>query len=145
MDREWIYRSLIAVLTFITVLLVVVILFPVVVYAETAGGVTAPDLSGFWAAIGERHWPLAVGIGLTALVWAARAFVVRKIPKAYLPWVTLALAIVGTAGMRMSQSISDGVPWWQGMIQGVLEGTTVGFAAIGYWDAKQTVKKTELK
>jgi hypothetical protein len=143
MHKDWVYRALITAFTVVTVLFVAAVVFPVVVYAEVAGGTPPPDLGGFWGAIGEAHWPLAVGIGLTLLVWAMRSFVMHKLPAKALPWVTLALAIVGTSGTRMVQAIGDDVAWWQGLIQGVLEGATVGFAAIGWWDVKQAVKKRQ--
>jgi hypothetical protein len=129
-------------ITLATILFAVLIIFPFVVFAELSGDTSVPDFSGFWDAIGGSHWPLAVGIGLTIVVWTVRKFVYSKIPKNALPWVTLGLAIVGTAGTRMVQAISESLPWWQGLVRGILEGTTVGFAAIGWWDAKQTVKKS---
>jgi len=130
----------------IIVLLFIALLYPIVSFAqdvaETAVEVV-PDVSGFWAAITAQNWPLAVGIGLTILVWAARKWIVKKLPKKALPWVTLALAICGTTGTRIIQFNSEGRPWWQGLIQGLLEGSLMGFAAMGMWDVKQTVVKKE--
>jgi hypothetical protein len=136
---------LISVFVVATIVFAVIMIFPYVVFAEVLGGGTSPDLGGFWVAIGTSHWPLAVGIGLTILVWAMRSFVIHKIPKNALPWVTFGLAVIGTSGTRMVQAIGDDVVWWQGLIQGVLEGATVGFAAIGWWDMKQTVKRRQLE
>jgi hypothetical protein len=128
------------------VLLLITFLYPIVAIAqevaETAVEVV-PDISGFWAAISAQNWPLAVGIGLAVVVWAARKWIVKKLPKKALPWVTLALAICGTTGTRIVQFNSEGRPWWQGMIQGILEGSLMGFAAMGMWDVKQTVVKKE--
>lgn len=142
---DWLYRFLVTAFTVVTILFVAAVVFPAIVYAEVAGDAAAPDLGGFWGAIGQAHWPLAVGIGLTILVWAMRSFVMHKLPKKALPWVTLGLAVIGTAGTRMVQAIGDNVAWWQGMVQGILEGATVGFAAIGWWDVKQAVKKRQSK
>lgn len=139
MWTSWIKRAVVMFVTLLTILIVSAIVFPAFVLAETV--TPSPDMGGFWTAVGSNHWPLAVGIGLTILVWAMRSFVMHKIPKKALPWVTLGLAIVGTAGTRMVQAIGDEVVWWQGLVQGVLEGATVGFAAIGWWDVKQAVKK----
>jgi len=144
MKRDWTYSALIWLFTVFTIGMVAVITFPAVVFAEMSGDVP-PDLAGFWEAVGARHWPLAVGIGLTTLVWATRHFVLHKIPKNVIPWVTLGLAIAGTTGARMVQSISAGAVWWHGMVEGILEGATVGFAAIGWWDAKQTIKRRATK
>jgi len=139
MYKDWIYHALVWLFTIFAVALATMILFPAVGYAEVPGPV--PDLEGFWAAIGANHWPLAVGIGLTLLVWAFRSFVIHKIPKRALPWITLGLAVVGTGATRMVQSSEDGAPWWHGLVRGVLEGLTVGFVAIGWWDAKQSIKR----
>ena len=120
----------------LTMLAALVISFPSVVYAETGAGPEAvPDLGGFWTAMGEQHWPLAVGIGLTLIVWLVRTFVKHKLPPKVIPYVTLGLAIIGTAGSRMVQASNTGVQWWQGAVQGVLEGATVGFSAMGWWSA----------
>jgi type II secretory pathway component PulF len=102
-----------------------------------------PDLSEFFTAISNQHWPLVVGAGLVVLVWALRSFVIPKIEKNVLPWFTLGLAIVATAATRMTQHINAGGVWWQGMVVGILEGMGIGFAAIGYWDTKQTIFKRE--
>jgi hypothetical protein len=128
------------------VLLLITFLYPIVAIAQEIAETTVevvPDISGFWAAISAQNWPLAVGIGLTVIVWAARKWIVKKLPKKALPWVTLALAICGTTGTRIVQFNSEGRPWWQGMIQGILEGSLMGFVAMGMWDVKQTVVKKE--
>jgi hypothetical protein len=141
MDRDWFLKTMMLAFTVAAVIMTVLVLFPSLGHAETTGETPVPDLGGFWSALGERHWPLAIGLGVTLLVWASRSFVVHKLPKESLPWVTLVLAIIGTGATRMVQSISGGVAWWQGMVQGVLEGATMGFAAMGWWDIKQTVRK----
>lgn len=145
MYKDWVYKTLFGLFTIMTILLVVMIIFPTVVFAEVAGPDPLPDLGGFWAAIGAKHWPLAVGLGLTVVVWIVRSFVTHKIPKKVLPWVTLGIAVVGTAGTRMAQAIGNELPWWQGMVQGIFEGMTMGFMAIGWWDTKQTIKKREVE
>lgn len=134
-------------ITTLFMLMTLVISFPAVVHAETGVAPEAiPDLGGFWTAMGDQHWPLAVGIGLTFLVWVIRTFVKHKLPSKAIPYVTLALAIIGTTGSRIVQASNSGVPWWQGAVQGVLEGATVGFLAMGWWSAgmkKLPIKKDE--
>jgi hypothetical protein len=36
---------------------------------------------------------------------------------------------------RVCQSVGAGQPWWHGAIQGLLEGSSVGFMAMGWWSA----------
>ena len=147
MFNDKLYTGIVMGFFFTAFLMVVtlIISFPAVVYAQ-AGGVSpeaVPDLGGFWTAMGNSHWPLAVGIGLTVLVWLVRTFVNHKIPSTIIPYVTLSLAIIGTAGSRIVQAANTGVPWWQGAVQGVLEGATVGFSAMGWWSTG--MKKLPLK
>jgi hypothetical protein len=147
MYRDKLYVGIVVgfALSTLFMLVALVISFPVVVYAETGGAPVdpVPDLGGFWTAMGDQHWPLAVGIGLTLLVWLVRTFVKHKLPPKVIPYVTLGLAVIGTAGSRMVQAINTGVPWWQGLVQGVLEGATVGFSAMGWWSTG--MKKLPLK
>lgn len=131
------------VVTVVTFVIALIVLFPTMAFAQESTIEQPPDLTGFWDAIGSRSWPLAVAIGLMVVVWICRNFVMIKIPKKVFPWVALALAVVGTSATRMIQSISANTPWWHGMVQGILEGATVGFVAMGWWDAKQTVVKRE--
>ena len=144
-DRVYIGIMIGFALSTLFMLVALVVSFPVVVYAETAGVApeSIPDLGGFWSAMGGQHWPLAVGIGLTLVVWLVRTFVKHKLPTKVIPYVTLGLAIIGTAGSRMVQAINTNVPWWQGMVQGILEGATVGFSAMGWWSSG--MKKLPLK
>lgn len=97
-----------------------------------------PDIDRFWVALIESNWPLAVGIGLTVIVWAFRNFIIKKIPKKALPWVSLGLAIAGTTGTRLATYSG---PWWHCIIQGVLEGAILGFVSMGIWDSKQAIRK----
>lgn len=131
-------RVLLAIVVFCTS-----VLYPILAFAEEAVAETMPDVDSFWTAIAANNWPLAVGIGLTILVWVFRKFIVKKIPKKAMPWVSLALAVIGTAGTRIVQATSESRPWWQGMVQGILEGAVTGFVAMGAWDIKQTVVKKE--
>lgn len=144
MHRDWVYNALIVSFLAMTFALVSLVFFPGVVFAEAATPEPVPDLGGFWAAVQSQHWPLVIGIGLTLIVWAFRNFIVKKIPKDALPWVTLGLALVSTSGTRIVQACEGGGVWWQAAIEGALEGLTIGFAAIGFWDTKQTVRRRKV-
>lgn len=103
---------------------------PTIAYAEEA-----PDFGMFLNAVGNQHWPLAVAAGLMLVVWVLRTFVKDKVPSKYIPWVTLTVAILSETGLRMTQFIEAGQPWWQGLVQGLLEGASIGFMAMGWWSS----------
>jgi hypothetical protein len=125
---------------FMTIFLVVMF-WPIAVFAQDVVPVDVPVVDQFWTAIVSQNWPLAFGFGLTIVVWIGRRFVIKKIPKKALPWITLALAVFGTAGTRIIQFSSETRPWWQGLVQGAIEGTLIGLTAMGVWDIKQTKGK----
>src|SRR4030042_6311273 len=141
MYRDWVYRVLLGLFTAMSFFLMIAVLFPSWVFAESSSVPAIPDLTGFWEAIGAQHWPLAVGIGLTVVVWVCRSLVIKKISKRALPWVSVSVAVVGMVSTRMIQAIGNNVPWWHGMVEGILEGVTVGLTSLGYWDVKQSVNK----
>ena len=139
--EDWVCPAIKFFFFVLAVVIAAITLFPAIAFAESSEAM--PDISSFWTAMGDKHWPLAVGIGLTIVVWLARSFVLKKLPKKVLPWATLVLAVIGTTGARMVQAINSGLAWWQGLIQGVLEGASVGLAAMGFWDVKQSIKKRD--
>lgn len=114
--------------------MLVVLFIPTVAYAEEAGE-TMPDVQSFFGAIQEQHWPLVVAIGLMFVVWILRRFVKDKVPPKALPYIALTIAVLGTTASRMIQFINAGTTWWHGMIQGILEGATIGFSAMGMWSS----------
>ena len=78
-------------------------------------------------AIKSKNWPLAVGLILMLLVFAANKFGLKKIvgPKA-LPWVAMVLAVFGTVGT----GLIAGLGWAESLMQGVM----AGVVAIGGWE-----------
>lgn len=140
----WSYRPINVLTLFVTIVLCLLAL-PLVVFAEEAAP-TTPDMTDFMTALAANNWPLAVGLGLTIVVWIVRGFkLLERVPKNALPWVSLIVAVAGTAGTRIVQFCSESRPWWQGMIQGIFEGLSMGFISMGMWDTKQTVAKRKSK
>ena len=82
----------------------------------------------FATAIGQKHWALALGLGLSLLVFGLRKVkVLAKVPSKALPWVTAALGIVtyvAAALMTDGASITDAL--WGGAMTGA--------AAVGLWE-----------
>ena len=121
-----------------------ILLMPMLAFAEEAAA--TPEFADFWSALAANNWPLAVGIGLTILVWVVRNFkVLDRVPKNALPWVSLAVAVFGTTGTRIVQFCAEGKTWWHGMIEGVVEGLSMGFISMGMWDTKQTMVRRQNK
>jgi len=82
---------------------------------------------GLVGAIQQKHWALALGLGLSLLVFGLRkAKVLAKVPSKALPWVTAALGIVGyiAVALQGGGDIMDAV--WGGAVTGV--------AAVGLWE-----------
>jgi len=111
--------------------LLIVLLMPSIAFADGE----VPSIGEFMDAIGNKHWPLVVALGLTIVVWVIRNFVKDKVPTKYLPYLTLAIAVLSSTSARIIQAISNDVPWWQGLIQGILEGATIGWVAMGQWSS----------
>jgi len=78
-------------------------------------------------AIKSKNWPLAVGLILMLLVFAANKLGLKKLvgPKA-LPWVAMAIAVCGSVGT----GLMAGLGWAESIMQGIL----TGVAAIGGWE-----------
>lgn len=108
---------------------------------------TVPDMTNFWQAISDNNWPLVVAIALTFLVYLIRNISKDKIPKKYLPYLTLGIAVVSSVSTRMTQYISEGMTWWHGLIQGFMEGLIIGLTAMGFWSSgiKNIFNKKENK
>lgn len=83
---------------------------------------------GLYNAIQQKQWALALGLGLSLLVFGLRRLdVLSKVPAKAVPWVTSGLAVVGyviAALMTEGAVISDAV----------LGGITAGVAAVGLWE-----------
>lgn len=79
-------------------------------------------------AIQEKHWALALGLGLSLLVFGLRKVkVLAKVPKKALPWVTAVLGIVtyvAAALMTDGANVTDAL--WGGAMTGA--------AAVGLWE-----------
>jgi uncharacterized integral membrane protein len=74
----------------------------------------------------DGQWSLAIGLLLTLLVMVFRKFIVKYIPSKYLPWVAVALGVLGSVGV----GLSAGVIWWKAILQGFIAGAT----ASGLWE-----------
>lgn len=79
------------------------------------------------SAFGDHAWTLVVGLFLTMIVAGLRFFeLVKKVPKVWVPWVTVGLAVLGSVAVGMQQ----GLPWGTVLTGGI----TVGVVAIGGWE-----------
>ena len=78
-------------------------------------------------AIQSKNWPLAVGLFLMLLVFAANKLGLKKlVPPKALPWVAMTIAVCGTVGT----GLVVGLGWAEALVQGVL----TGVVAIGGWE-----------
>jgi hypothetical protein len=107
------------------------------ILAEDAAEVIppSPDFSAFATALSDRHWPLVVALGVTIIVWFVRYVVKDKLPAKSIPYILLICTVLSAASARIIQAISDNHTWWIAMIQGLLEGATIGVGSMGMWSA----------
>lgn len=83
---------------------------------------------GLLTAIHQKHWALALGLGLSLLVFGLRkAKVLSKVPSKALPWVTAVLGIVGYIAVALSVEGAD-------IMDAVWGGAVTGAAAVGLWE-----------
>jgi len=118
-----------------------VLMYPISLFGQNFVEEPFPDMSMFWSALAEKNWPIVVGIGLMFVVWGVRKYFFDVISKKHLPVIILITSSLSSLGMRMTQYVYDGKPWWQGALQGVFEGMMIGFTAMGAWDIKKSSQK----
>jgi len=111
-----------------------VMFFPVLVFAQEAAP-AMPDTGAFFEAIGDKHWPLAVALGLTIVVWFVRYVLKEKFPGYLVPYVTVGCTVVGAVATGMIQSINADSAWWQGAVNGLLSGLSIALPSLGIWSA----------
>ena len=79
-------------------------------------------------ALQEKHWALALGLGLSLLVFGLRKMkVLSKVPSKILPWVTAGIGVVTYVAAAL---MADGA----NMTDAILGGATAGIAAVGLWE-----------
>jgi hypothetical protein len=124
------------VLWFTATIVAMVFTYPLVVLAENADVIPSmPDTSQFFEALWARHWPLAVALGVTWLVWLVRYVIKDRFPPKTIPYIMLACAVLSGGAGRIIQAVSENHTWWMAMIQGLIEGATVGLGSMGAWSA----------
>lgn len=116
-----------------TLIFVSVLFYPVALFAQVIPPVPSAEL--FIEALNNRHWPLAVALGVTIVVWFIRYVISDKIPSHIIPYVMLACTVLSSVSCRIIQAVSDNHTWWTAAIQGLLEGATIGFGSMGIWSA----------
>jgi len=83
---------------------------------------------GLYNALQQKQWALALGLGLSLLVFGLRRTgVLNKVPSKALPWVTAAFGVLSyviAALMAEGASIPDAL----------LGGATAGATAVGLWE-----------
>lgn len=83
------------------------------------------DLMG---ALQDKNWALALGLGLSLLVFGLRKVgVLKKVPSKILPWVTAAIGVVGYIAVALMTEGAD-------IGDAVVGGATTGIAAVGLWE-----------
>jgi hypothetical protein len=83
---------------------------------------------GLIVAIHQKHWALALGLGLSLLVFGLRKVkVLAKVPKKALPWVTAVLGVVGYIAVALTVEGAD-------IMDAVWGGAVTGAAAVGLWE-----------
>lgn len=132
-----IYVSVVGTTMYLMILVFVfTIFYPLSLCAqEVAAPPPMPSTEPFFEAITNQHWPLAVALGVTILVWFVRYVIKDKIPIKIIPYVMVACTVLSAAAARIIQAVSDNQTWWTAMIQGILEGLTVGLGSMGMWSA----------
>lgn len=77
-------------------------------------------------AIKSKNWAVVIGGVLMLFVFIINTFVIKKLPKAYVPWVTAAAGIATYVSLNMYA----GMPWDEAIAQGF----TAGASAVGLWE-----------
>lgn len=121
--------------------LMLVVFIPTLSIAEVE---PMPNAVNMLQSIQDRNWPIVVALGLMLVVWALRNVVRDRIPKEYLPFLTLSIGVCTAVSLRVSQQVEMNHTWWHGVIQGLVEGITTGLCAMGVWSVgakKLPIKK----
>ena len=71
-------------------------------------------------------WLTTAAMGLMLLIFIVRRFLWTSVPKEWLPYATIAVAILGEAGIALASGLS--------VLEAVLGGLGLGLAAIGAWE-----------
>lgn len=89
---------------------------------------SAPPVDGLVEAIQHHHWPVAVGLGITLLIYVAnRAGLQKRVDKKWLPRLSIGLGILSAIAAQLAL----GIPWEEALSKGFLAGAT----ATGLWEA----------
>jgi len=101
----------------------------IVAVAQTPpGGDIDPTAAGSQLvdAIAGGQWGIAIGAGVMLLVWALRVFLWPSVPTKVLPWLAVALAVLGTGATAL---VSEPSKW----LAAIWAGVQAGLAAAGAW------------
>ena len=84
--------------------------------------------AGLFKAIQQKHWGLALGLGLSLLVFGLRRMkVLAKVPAKALPWVTALLGVIGYVTAALMADDAD-------LMSAAIGGASTGIAAVGLWE-----------
>jgi len=128
------YMAIILLWTLAIVTLMIII-YPMFAFAQEIVPEAMPSPDKFFEALQNKHWPLAIALGVTIIVWFVRYIFKDKLPKHVIPYAMLACIVLSAVSTRIIQFAGESKPWWQGLVQGLLEGVTVGFSSMGLWSA----------
>lgn len=134
--RDWLSYNWLALFVWaLAAAALLITMYPMFAFGQEATTEAMPSPDKFFEALENKHWPLVVAIGVTIVVWFIRYIFKEKLPKKYLPYIMMGCIVLSGAATRIIQFADESKPWWQGMIQGLLEGITVGSASMGLWSA----------
>ena len=75
----------------------------------------------------QGHWAPVVGLVILLLIWFFRKFdFLSKLPKQALPWISLAIGVLGYVGV----ALGTGLDWLSALTNGFI----AGLGAVGLWE-----------
>jgi hypothetical protein len=87
-----------------------------------------PPVDGLIEAIQHHHWPVAVGLGITILIYIAnKAGLQKRVGPEWVPRISIGLGILSAIAAQLSLGIS----WEEAISKGFLAGAT----ATGLWES----------
>jgi hypothetical protein len=105
---------------------------PIVVKPETTIPLPAPDdavgiSKNIVDAAKAGKWALMIGFIVMLLTWLANALLLKKIPRAVMPWLAVGLSVLGQGAF----TLASGASWFDAIFGGI----SMGLVAAGSWSA----------
>jgi hypothetical protein len=111
-------------------------IYPLFAFAQESAVIEPmPSTDDLMKAINDRHWPLIISFTLMFAIWFVRYIFHSKLNAKYIPYIVVGCSIVSATTTRIVQFVGNNQTWWHGMIQGFIEGVTIGGTSMGLWSA----------